>query len=443
MNKDPREILDQSSMNWLQISIIIITLGLNAMDGFDVLSIAFASPGIAKEWSLGEGGLGIVMAMELIGMAIGSIALGGVADTIGRRITMLGCLVVMAIGMVMATTAGNAVQLSIWRVLTGLGIGGLLAAITATTAEFSNLKRRHLCVSVMAIGYPIGGVVGGSIAHFLLIDYDWRSVFYFGAAVTTFFVPIVFFMVPESIHWLVRKQPAGALEKVNHTMRRIGHETVTALPVSAPEKHKRSVAELFAPGLISITLLATFAYFLQMTSVYFILKWVPKIVVNMGFASAAAATTLVYANVGGAIGGAIFGLLTMRVNLKKLTMGTLFFAAVFIAVLGQTPADLFYISIFVAAAGFFGVGSIVGIYAVIAHVFPTQVRASGVGFVIGTGRAGAIVSPVIAGFMFDWGLSLSVVSVIMGTGAFLSAIVLMFLKFHDGSLSTSSKPAAC
>jgi MFS family permease len=378
--------------------------------------------------------------MELIGMTIGSISLGGVADTIGRRSTILGCLAAMFAGMYMATTADNVVELSIWRVITGLGIGGLLPAITAMTAEFSNLKRRHFCVAIMTIGYPIGGIVGGSIASSLLIDHDWRSVFYFGAAITAFFIPVFYFLVPESVYWLVRKQPARALEKVNHSLKRMGHETVTALPELAPEVRKKSVTELFAPGLISITLLTTFAYFLHMTSIYFILKWVPKIVVDMGFTAAAAGGVLVYANVGGAIGGATFGLLTLRFNLKRLTMGFLVCLALFIAILGQTPTDLFYISVFVAVAGSFGVSSTVGMYALIAHLFPTQVRASGTGIVIGTGRGGAILSPIIAGFMFKWGLPLSMVSLFMGTGAFIAAGILIFLRFHDESLSANGQP---
>ena len=103
-----------------------------------MLSISFASPGIAQEWGIDRAALGIVLSMELIGMAIGSIFLGGVADTIGRRPTILGCLVVMAGGMLMATTATGLVALSVWRVVTGLGIGGMLAAINAVAAEFSN-----------------------------------------------------------------------------------------------------------------------------------------------------------------------------------------------------------------------------------------------------------------------------------------------------------------
>src|SRR5262245_6077708 len=110
--KDPREIIDKSQMTMAQFVVVVITVLLNAMDGFDILSIAFASPGIAKEWGIQQLALGIVLSMELIGMAIGSACLGGVADKIGRRPTLLRCLVVMASGMLLATTAASPVQLS-------------------------------------------------------------------------------------------------------------------------------------------------------------------------------------------------------------------------------------------------------------------------------------------------------------------------------------------
>ena len=212
------------------MAVVGITIALNALDGFDVLSISFASPGIAAEWGIDRAALGIVLSMELIGMAIGSIFLGGVADKIGRRPTILGCLVVMAIGMLMATTVRGLVDLSIWRIVTGLGIGGMLAAINAVAAEFSNTRRRDLSVSLMSIGYPVGAVLGGLVAAQLLRGNDWRSVFYFGAGVTAVLIPVVYFVVPESVHWLARRQPKGALERINAALAGWDMRAVSALP---------------------------------------------------------------------------------------------------------------------------------------------------------------------------------------------------------------------
>src|SRR5215813_53820 len=128
---DPRQIIDLSPMTVAQITVVVLTVLLNAMDGFDILSIAFASPGISADWDVDRAALGIVLSMELIGMGIGSVFLGGVADKLGRRPTLMGCLFVMATGMLGATTATNPVALSIWRIITGLGIGGMLSATNA------------------------------------------------------------------------------------------------------------------------------------------------------------------------------------------------------------------------------------------------------------------------------------------------------------------------
>ncbi len=208
MNTDPRDTIANSPMSWLQIIVVAITVGLNALDGFDVLSISFASPGIAAEWGIDRAALGIVLSMELIGMALGSIFLGGLADKIGRRPTMLGCLVVMAVGMFMVTNVKGLIDLSVWRILTGVGIGGMLAAINAVAAEFSNLKRRDLSVSIMSIGYPIGAVIGGIIVARLLQSHDWRSVFYFGAGITAAFIPARVLAGP-GVRALARAQAAA------------------------------------------------------------------------------------------------------------------------------------------------------------------------------------------------------------------------------------------
>lgn len=430
---DPRKTIDEAPMSLLQIFIIAITVGLNGLDGIDVLSISFALDGIGKEWGITHGGLGIVSSMELFGMAIGSIALGWVADVIGRRRTMIGCLITMTLGMFMVTTVQNVVQLSIWRVITGLGIGGLLSAITAITAEFSNLKYRYFCISIMAIGYPLGGIIGSKIASLLLLTYNWRSIFYFGAAVSAVFVPLFYFVVPESVHWLVRKQPAGALEKVNKILGRLGHSMVTALPEISEEVRKKSFMDLFAPGLIAVTLIITFAYFLQITTYYFILKWVPKVFVDMGFTASQGANMLAYANFGGVLGGALLGFLTLRIDVKKLTMATLALSAFAIAGLGRIPADLAYGALFTFLSGFTGNAGIVGMYALFPAAFPTHVRASGTGFTVGIGRGGAILSPIIVGFMFEAGLPLPTVTMLISIGAFIAAGVLIFLKLKENS----------
>jgi benzoate transport len=430
MNSDPRDVLAQAPMSRLQIAVVGVTIALNALDGFDILSISFASPGIATEWGIDRAALGIVLSMELIGMAIGSIVLGGVADKIGRRPTILGCLSVMAVGMFMATTVTGLVDLSIWRVVTGLGIGGMLAAINAVAAEFASTRRRHLSVSLMSIGYPVGAVLGGTVAARLLQGNDWRSVFYFGAGVTATLIPITYFLMPESVHWLARKQPDGALQRINRAMARMGHAPVSTLPAISADERKRSVTDLFGPGLIAITVLSATAYFFHITTFYFILKWVPKIVADFGFAASSAAGVLVWTNVGGALGGATLGFLTLRFGVKGLTIAVMLLSSVMVALFGQTPPELQRLSMICAAAGFCTNAAIVGMYAIFAQVFPTHVRASGTGFAVGVGRGGSVLAPIIAGFLFEGGYALPIVALIMSLGSLVAAGVLTLLKLE-------------
>ena len=431
MNRDPRTIVEDAPMSRLQIVAIAITVGLNALDGFDVLAISFAAPGIAAEWNIDRAALGVVLSMELIGMAIGSVLLGGVTDRIGRRRMILGCLVVMAFGMFMVTTAHDIVALSAWRVLTGLGIGGMLAAINAAAAEFANLRRRNIALAIMVIGYPIGAVIGGSVSALLLRGGDWRAVFEFGAVVTAVFIPLVWFFVPEPVQFLVARRPADALAKVNRTLARMGHGPVTALPDVSAEEAQGSVIDILRPALRKTTILVTFAYFAHILSFYFILKWVPKIVADIGYPAAQAASVLVWANVGGAIGGAIFGIFAQRFALKPMTIGVLAVSSLMVALFGAAGVrSLGGLAALACAGGLFTNSALVGLYTIVARAFPTHARATGTGFVIGIGRGGAALSPILAGFLFSAGLPLAGVAIALASGSLFAAIALAAVKLE-------------
>jgi benzoate transport len=429
--EDPRAIIAREPMGRVQLVAIAISIALVALDGFDVLSISFASPGIAAEWHIDRGVLGIVLSMELIGMAAGSVFVGGLADRIGRRAVNLGCLVVMAIGMWLATTAHDVRTLSEYRLLTGLGIGGMLAATNAMAAEFANAKRRNLAVALMACGYPLGAIVGGSIASRLLVHGTWRSVFGFGAIVSAAFIPLVWLLVPETVHFLVHRRPANALERVNAVLRRLGHATVSALPASSVDAPRARMTALFTPALARTTVLLTVAYFAHLMTFYFILKWIPKIVVDMGFAPSTAGGVLVWANVGGLIGALVLSFLTQRVGVRALVIASMLLAAVMVAVFGRGQADLAHLSLVAGIAGMCTNAAIVGLYAIVAQSYPTALRAGGTGFIIGVGRGGAALSPIFAGFLFKHGSGLPTVAMVMALGSLVGAAAILTLRYRE------------
>jgi len=425
---DIRRQLDAAPMGRLQIAAIILCILLNALDGFDVLAISFASPGIATEWGIDRAALGLVLSMELIGMAVGSVLLGNLADRIGRRPTILGCLVVMAAGMAAATQAWDVLSLSAIRLVTGLGIGGMLACTNAMVAELSNARARSLAVAIMAAGYPVGAILGGSVASQLLVSGGWRDIFLFGGIVTAIFLPVSLWLLPESIGFLLQKRHPDALTRINRLLVRMGHTPANALPPADSGAPKPAFATLFAPDLARTTILLTLAYFCHIMTFYFILKWVPKIVVDMGFAPSAAGGVLVWANVGGLIGSLLLGALSWRLPVRGLVMVAMVASTVMVSIFGQGQTTLAGLSLVAACAGFFTNGAVVGLYALVAQSFPTAVRAGGTGIVIGIGRGGAAIGPILAGFLFTLDFGLPLVALVMASGSLVGAALLAGLR---------------
>ena len=409
-----------------QILVVGICVLLTALDGFDVLSISFASPGIAKDWGIDRAALGVVLSMELIGMALGSIFLGNMADRVGRRPIIIFCLLVMATGMFMAGSAQSVNSLLIHRFYTGLAIGGMLASTNAMVAEFSNSKRRNLSVILMAAGYPLGVIIGGVFAVNLLQDNSWRSIFVFGGTATLCFLPFVYWLLPESVAYLNSRRPSNAINRINATLKILGHAQIAQLPEVGTQQ-KTSISELFKPSLIRSTVLLTFAYFMHIMTFYFILKWVPKIVVDMGFSPSLAGSVLVWANVGGLLGCITLGLLSNRFQIKTLLVFIFLGSSLMVMLFGSEQQSLTQLSVVVAVAGFFTNAGVVGLYALFAQYFPDALRASGSGFAIGFGRGGAAISPILAGLLFAAGYGLQSISVLMALGSALAAITILFL----------------
>ena len=434
---NPIKVIDDNPMTARQWIVIVLMILLNALDGFDVLSSAFSAPGITKEWGIPRSELGIVLSAELIGMGFGSVILGGVADKLGRKPAMLGCLVIMAIGMYMAHAATGVSNLTIWRFITGLGIGGMLAATNAVTAEASSKEGRSLAMALYVIGYPVGGVIGGFAAQtWLLVDYDWRAVFLFGSVVTALMIPLVMLLVPETPAYFAARRPEGALDKINRSLRALRQPPIEALPDVSPSAPKPKVTDILSDArLRPVTLLLAFGYVFHTITFYYILKFAVQIVADSGFSQPEAASTLTWANIGGAIGGFLFGFLLRKWDIKGPTIVVAVLGSAAVAAFGMGSDTLWGWRIATFLTMFFLNAAIVGYYAAFARGFPAFARATGTGFALGVGRAGAAGSPIIAGFLFTWlgggNQHLFLVSAIMSIGAILGAGLIWLLPMRD------------
>jgi MFS family permease len=226
----------------------------------------------------------------------------------------------------------------------------------------------------------------------------------------------------------MQKRPPNALARINKTLVRMGHRAIQALPPIAARSRAVGVRQLFGQQFLQLTALLTVAYFAHIMTYYFLLKWIPKIVVDMGFSASLAGSVLVWQSVGGAFGAIFFGLLSQKFELRRLLVGSMFMGSGMVAYFGSGQSDLVQLSAIACIAGFFLNAAIVGFFALFVQSFPTEIRAGGTGFVIGIGRGGASVGPIVAGVLFDTGQSLQSVAVIMATGSAIAAILLLIMR---------------
>lgn len=423
------EQLQEEPMKIGQWYVVAICTGILALDGYDVLSIAFAASGITAEWGLSKATLGIVLSLELIGMAVGSITMGALTDSHGRRPTMLLGLVIVTVGMIVAGMASNVYILGAARVFTGIGIGGLLASVVATSSDYSNAKNRSLAVVLVAGGFPLGVFLGATFLGPLLKQYDWRITFYLGAAVSFLFLPLVYIFVPETISYLARKRPVGALERIQKIMTRLGHAAPKELPpvlteAAAPE----GMSSLFKNGLALVTIILILAYVGNVGTYYYFVKWIPNIVSDFGFTASQATEVLGVISLGGVIGAIGMGLITRFIPIRPMLIVCLIAAGAGVAMFPNTMDSLDSMKQLGFVTGVLLFAAISGFAGLWASMFPSSLLGSGSGLVLGVGRGGAVLGPMIPGFLFAAGFALQSVALIMAVGSLSSGVLLLFLR---------------
>jgi predicted MFS family arabinose efflux permease len=251
-------------------------------------------------------------------------------------------------------------------------------------------------------------------------------------------------LVPEPPAFYAARRPEGALDKINRSLRTLSQPPIDALPEIAPGAPKPKVTEILSnPRLRPVTLLLAFGYLFHTITFYYILKFVVQIVADSGFSQPEAASTLTWANVGGAIGGALFGFLMKKWDIKAPTIAAAVLGSAAVAAFGMGSDTLWGWRVATFLTMFFLNAAIVGYYAAFAKGFPAYARATGTGFVLGVGRAGAAGSPIIAGFLFTalGNEELMTVSAIMSIGAILGAGLIWMLPMRDADREAGERAA--
>lgn len=423
-------------MTGRQIMVIAMCCVLNAFDGIDILAISFASPGIAAEWAINKAELGVVLSMELIGMTIGSVLFGYLADRRGRRFVVLTCLFVTTLGMWTATQAASVSMLSMIRFATGLGIGGMIATAHSTGSEFANSKRRNFAIACVGLGWPIGAIVGGSIAAEFVTLANWRHVFIAGATISTLFIPVAWFALPESVSYLLERQPRDALNRANKVLAFLKHDPIDRLPPIAEP------SDSFAGGrknmLYGLTAALATAYFFDCMTYYFLLKWSPKIVADLGFSASSGSSVLVWGTVGQLAALLVTGWLATKMNPRKLAVPVMALTAIGVSAFGFVTPTLLTLTTVMIAATFFNQSANSLLIMILIDSFPTVIRTGRLGFVMGVGRGGAALSPIIAGALLNLGYPLWAVTSTLAMPVLVTGAILLALRSRESAMLARS-----
>ncbi len=400
-----RSLVNSRPMTSFQVASISLCVVINMLDGFDVLVMSFAASSVSAEWDLSSGGLGMLLSAGLVGMALGSISLGPLGDRLGRRLLVLTCLVIVTIGMLLSSQAADTSQLIAFRFITGLGIGGMLATLNTMVSELANDAKRGLCISVLQSAYPMGAIIGGIISVYLLSEFGWRSLFIFGGLASLLMIPIAYFTLPESMDYLISRGDKNSIEQINHLAEKMQLPKIEATHTPDEQASHGNLKSLLSDAYREKTWLIWCAFFCLMFAFYYVVSWTPKLLVDAGLTTAQGISAGIYLQLGGIVGAINLGMLSSRLNVYRLTSGYLVMCVVSMLVFGLADLTLLGLMICASIMGFFLIGAMIGLYTIAPALYPATRRVTGIGWAIGIGRIGAILSPVIGGVLLASGLA--------------------------------------
>jgi len=421
MSNTVQTLIDENPMSSTQIIVVVLCTLLNMMDGIDILITAFTASSIMSEWNLSNQTLGLLLSSGLFGMAAGALFLAPLADKIGRRTLIIISLIIISPAMVLSAYSSNYIELSFLRFITGIGVGGMIASINTITAEYSSLKRRNFAVTIVQSGNPVGGVLGGLAAVYIISQFGWRSAFLYAGLISCSLIPLIYWKLPESLTFLIKAQPKNAIKKINSILSRMNYERIDVLPAKEqkPENKSISIKKLFSNENRKNTILLWLSFFTIMFSFYFTMSWTPKLLILAGMSTSEGISGSILLNLGGIIGAPLLGYFATKYKLQKLIgLYGITTAALMIAFgfLTNNFMPALFVAIFL---GFFLFGTIIGLYALAPHVYGVDLRATGLGYAIGVGRLGAVLAPLLAGHLLDIELSIPVLFLIFSAPLFL------------------------
>lgn len=429
-------IVDGSAVGKVIIAVVALCAGVSFLDGFDILAISYVAPVIGAAWKLPKEAFGPIFAAHYIGAAAGSVFFGWYADRYGRRMGVIIPTAIFGIFALLTVYAYDFRSLFILRILIGIGLGGALSNAIAMVAEYSPQRARATLVSVMYAAFPLGGVIGGPISAILIAKYGWHAVFILGGVLPLLLTAMLLLWLNESIRFLVlSRAPSAAIGVILHRIApsfEPASTDVFVLPQSRGVSTKPT-REIFGREFVRATVLLCIAAFVAQLVIVYVVTWMPLVLASIGMP----VTSAILASVAFSVGG-IFGAIGLAriIDKDKSYRGlvvTFFLSAVSIAGIGFLAANWYGLLAITFITGLLTVGANIVLSAYSATVYPTSIRSTGVGWVVGWGRVGAIAGALFGTALVAAGLSIETAYMIAAIPAVIGGIAIALVRAQHQS----------
>ncbi len=393
---DVADVIERSRFGAFQLRAFSVIAACLVMDGFDLQAMGYAAPALLQEWRIPPAALGGVFSAGLLGLFLGSVLLGTLADRVGRRPVLIASTAWFAAWTLLTARAGSLPELLVARALAGLGLGAVMPNATALVGEYCPRGRKIATMMIVTNAFLVGGLLGGVLSAWLIPRHGWQSVFYAGGLLPLAALVAMVRWLPESLQLLAVR--GRRPDRVARWLRQVDPSVPSGPGVRYAATDERRggfpVLELFRERRATGTALLWAASFMNVLGAYFVSSWLPTLLREAGHTTRAAVLVGTTMQVGGAIGVVALGLLQRRVGLVPLLAAAFGTAAASLLVVGSPGLPF---AALIAAIMLVGVGLLASppmLNALGATWYPTDLRSTGVGAGLGVGRLGAILGPV-------------------------------------------------